>query len=513
MQKIKKIAENVLCWLFVAMMSFVVMAVFVEPKSVNWVKSLGTYSVWMKIIIAISAILLLLARIWLFGKTKNLKIKTRMPSWLKKGVAIMIALLVCFAIAYILTPDPHKAFDPSLIYDWVQKASRGEAMGNAAYFNRYPHNLGIVMFYLSFVKLGTYAGLPNPQIIMTVVTAISVALTVLIVAYMAGKFVKRGSALRVFVLSLICPIALYAAEMYTDSISALFVALELFVMLRIKEKCEKDNRVLLFAILATIAGIGAIIKITALIPIVAACIISLVKKKQIKFNMAQLGKKVGVVALCLGCFLTIFLGYKTIEKNVLPDSKNEALPYSHWVMMGMGGDGIFSTEDLEASLKHAPETAKYNIETIKDRLDEMGVLGYVGLLARKVSVTWGDGTYELSRVVGTVPRKPQSIAVRVIGVYGDYFKYYRFITTVLQLSWLFGLLGMAILTLKKNNSRLLVAKTSLIGIFAFLLIWETNSRYLVNFLPIIIILQEYSLYVIWKKLKEKRKATRKRSST
>lgn len=505
MRKIKKVAESVLNWLFVVMMAFIVVSVFVEPISINWVKSLGTYSVWLKIIIAALAVLLLLARIWLFGKTKDIKLKIKIPSWVKNGIVVTIALLACFGIAYVLTPDPHNGFDSSLIYDWVQKASKGEAMGNEAYFNRYPHNLGIVMFYLSFVRLGVFAGLSNPQIIMTVITAISVALTVLITAYMASKFVKSGSALRVFVLSLVCPIALYAAEMYTDSISALFIALELFLMLRIKEKHEKDNRGLLFVILAMVTGIGAIIKITALIPIVAAGIVALIKKKQTKLDITQLGKKAGIAALCLGCFFAIFLGYKTIGENVLPGSKNAALPYSHWVMMGMGGDGIFSSEDLDASLEHAPETSKYNIETIKNRLGEMGLFGYINLLARKVSVTWGDGTYELSRVVGTVPRNPQSLVVRVVGVYGDYFKYYRFITTVLQLSWIISLLMMAIITRKKKDSKLLVAKISLIGIFVFLLIWETNSRYLVNFLPIIMILQEYSLYVIWKSLKEKRK--------
>ena len=173
--------------------------------------------------------------------------------------------------------------------------------------------------------------------------------------------------------------------------------------------------------------------------------------------------------------------------------------------MGMGGDGIFSSEDLEASLSHAPNTTEFNIETIKERLGDMGAFGYIELLARKISVTWGDGTYEISRVVGTQPRKPESLAVQIIGVNGRYFKYYRLATTILQVSWLIAIVAMSILSIKRNNSKMLALEISLLGIFIFLLIWETNSRYLVNFLPVLIILQEYSISLLWKRFAYKKK--------
>ena len=497
MTKIKEVLKKACSILFVLMMAFIIVSVFVTPKSINWVKSFGGYDVWVKILIFALAIALTAFRVWLYGKTKKARIKISSRAVVMIGGAITI--LLCLGVVYCLMPEPYNVFDSSQVYDYVRKASVGMPMDNEAYFNRYPHNLGIVLFYLSFVRLGVLMGIGNSQILMPLITAFAVACTIVIVAYLAGKQIKRSSGIRVWFVALATPMLLYAAELYTDSISGLFIALELLVMSKIRECEHKKEKTLLLVILASVSGIGAIIKITSLIPVVAMGIVGLVSKRRAESGKKRILWGCSVAAACLAIFLGIFIGYKNIEKEILPGSKDEGLPYSHWVMMGMGGDGIFSSGDLDASLDHAPNTAEYNAETIKSRLNDMGVFGYVGLLARKVSVTWGDGTYEISRVVGGQPRKPESLVVQTVGVYGKYFKYYRFATTVLQISWLVVFLAMAVLTIKKDKNKVLVLKLSLLGIFFFLLLWETNSRYLVNFLPVIILLQEYSIGVLWKK--------------
>ena len=491
--------------LFVGVMAFIVIAVFVPPKSINWVKALGSYGVLAKVLIALAAVILTILRVALYKKTKSIRLgkKHRRIAEIAGAAAI---LLVCCFVAYKLTPEPYNTFDSAQIYGFVQKASTGAPIENETYFNRYPHNLGIVMFYLSFVRMGVLIGFPNPQILMLAVTVLSVAMTIMITAYLASKIVGRHSRFRIWVMALIAPLALYSAEMYTDSISGFFVALELLVMFKIYESKQENrsNRLLLYVILALVAGIGAIIKITSIIPIIAMGIVCLTIKLRSKIDIRRAGRITCGALVCLACFCGIFFGYKSIERQILPGSREGSLPYSHWVMMGMNGDGIFSSEELESSLAHAPETGKYNVETIKRRFLEMGPIGYISLLLRKVSVTWGDGTYEISRVVGTQPRKPDSMAIQVVGVNGKYFKYYRLITTIYQLSWLLSFLTMAILTRKKNNSKILVLKLSLIGIFSFLLIWETNSRYLVNFLPVLLLLQEYSMMILWQKARSYR---------
>lgn len=499
--KVKRTIRRIFNSLFVIMMSFIVVAIFVPPKSINWVKAFGSYDVWLKILTVILAVMLVAFRVWLYGKTTALK--TKLSSRKLLIIGGVLALILCFVATYLFMPEPYNTFDSAEIYGFVRKASVGAVIDNEVYFNRHPHNLGIVIFYLSFVRLGVLLGMKNAQILMPIVTSLAVAITILISAYIAGKAIKRSSGVRVWIVMLITPALLYSAEMYTDSISAFFIALELFVMLKIRECRRKKEKALLCVILAAFAGVGAVIKITSLIPVIAFGIVALLKKGRSSINKKQLLRACGVGAICLVCFAGILLGYKNIQKNILPGTKESALPYTHWVMMGMGGDGIFNSEDLEASLSHMPNTTEYNIDAMKNRLGEMGPLGYIWLLARKVSVTWGDGTYEISRVVGTQPRRPDSRLIQVIGVYGRYFKYYRFVTTVFQLSWLIVFLVMAFLTRKKNNNKVLVLKLALIGIFTFLLIWETNSRYLVNFLPLLIILQEYSIGVLWKKISTK----------
>lgn len=503
MANTRRVIQKVFKTLFAVMMSCVVFAIFVPPKSINWVKAFGSYNALVKILIAMLAIVLVAFRVWLYGKTKNIKIKiSPRKLWIIGGI---VTLLACLFAMYVLMPEPYNTFDSAQVYDYVRRASNGAPMENEFYFNRYPHNLGIVLFYLSFVRLGALVGLSNPQILMPIVTAIAVAITIVITAYLAEKFCKRTSGVRVWIIMLVTPILLYAAEMYTDSISGLFIALELFVALKISECKNGKEKALLAVIFSVISGIGAFIKVTSLIPVIAISISMLIKKRRAGINRKYLLRTCGVGAICVLCFAGVYGGYKKIEGEILPGAQNGALPYSHWVMMGMGGDGIFSSEDLEASLSHAPNTTEFNIETIKERLGDMGAFGYIELLARKISVTWGDGTYEISRVVGTQPRKPESLAVQIIGVNGRYFKYYRLATTILQVSWLIAIAAMSILSIKRNNSKMLALEISLLGIFIFLLIWETNSRYLVNFLPVLIILQEYSISLLWKRFAYKKK--------
>ena len=76
------------------------------------------------------------------------------------------------------------------------------------------------------------------------------------------------------------------------------------------------------------------------------------------------------------------------------------MPYTHWLMMGLTGDGGFNLDDVKytQSFPNIDEKKAANIEVIKQRLSDYGFIGTIKHMTNKsVHNTWGDGTYFIFR--------------------------------------------------------------------------------------------------------------------
>ena len=103
--------------------------------------------------------------------------------------------------------------------------------------------------------------------------------------------------------------------------------------------------------------------------------------------------------------------------------------------------------------------------------------------------TWGDGVYFAPEKLQRDPLKESWLHDWVL-YYGKNYSYtYRYCNAVQLL-----LLGGILLSLLRNfmekgrTRKIQAMQLSVFGIFLFLLIWETRSRYLVNFVPVFILL-------------------------
>ena len=101
---------------------------------------------------------------------------------------------------------------------------------------------------------------------------------------------------------------------------------------------------------------------------------------------------------------------------------------------------------------------------------------------------------------------------------GEYNKIYIYFAHGLQLLMLIIFCYGAIAT-RKNQDHFMILKLVVMGLFAFFLVWETTSRYLLNYLPMFAILMVYlidQIVIDWpkngimKKLKVKKKIPEKR---
>ena len=156
--------------------------------------------------------------------------------------------------------------------------------------------------------------------------------------------------------------------------------------------------------------------------------------------------------------------------------------------MGLAGNGGYNNEDYVLTFS-APdgETRKALIrDEIAARLKEMGPAGLVRHALDKIGYTWREGTYYLPHKLAMGPTQPHSFWAEIFFEGRAHFSLFLRYANGLMLCMLLYLLAGALQ--KQSRDVLFAARLSVCGLFFFLLIWEARSRYLVNYVPVLLLL-------------------------
>lgn len=471
--------------LFFAMVSIILLSIFTPTKTGH---SFGDSPIMTKILTILLAALGLPLTILIFRKIKDMRLNKKMRQLLCVFSVLICGILV-FLFSYYLTPQAINGFDSSNIYDLVNKTVNHLPIGNVTYFNVYPHNLAIALFYLVPAKIANMLGETNVFLTMVLVTDIAVISSAILLMASLSILFKKDENVFLFGLFgvILLPVLAYSAELYTDSISLFFVSLSLYLYLLTK---QTKHKYLVWVLFSIASCLSVLIKVTTAILLIAIFLSGCLGFTN---NNRKKKKRKMVFLLLFVIILGVFYGgYGLVKARILPDAKNMAIPKTHWVMMGLQGDGGYLDDDFNSTIANGPDRVGYNIRIIKERLADMGPFGYMGLLVRKISATWGDGSYNLSAVVSGKPRNINSVMMKFFYCEGDYFRIYRFFVNLMQVSLVLALFAWGVLTIRQSKQIIIILKLSIIGIFLFLLVWETISRYLVSFLPVLIISARYS---------------------
>ena len=131
---------------------------------------------------------------------------------------------------------------------------------------------------------------------------------------------------------------------------------------------------------------------------------------------------------------------------------------------------------------------------IKRRLQEKGVPGSLSFFFYKKQVrTWGDSTFGGCDYLSRHPVYPDGFLARLVTLEGDLNWLLLLYTSLYYGILLLGMFLSAYFAWRKrgqqnNQDHLLVGRLTMTGIAVFLTIWECNARYLVVFLPLMILL-------------------------
>lgn len=180
----------------------------------------------------------------------------------------------------------------------------------------------------------------------------------------------------------------------------------------------------------------------------------------------------------MGIFLAVtWCACGQIQKKYVDfDCEDKAFPVTHYIMMGLGGEGTFKPEDLAftQSFDGKEEKIEANLEEAHRRFKKMGWAGFVKLLGRKLVITWHDGSMGFQdRWMNEI--QPSDGYLYLIGEKNDIFLAYMQIYYVMSL--LLMILGTVGSLIKKRTGMNLILRLTLLGTIIFFMFWEAQNRY------------------------------------
>ncbi len=413
------------------------------------------------------------------------------------------------------------AVNPSWDFGVIMKAagdiSSGHTIGYWKYFQEYPYNLYAAVYVGAFKTLFSgYSAAPYLLNMLSVTASITGAC---LLAY--RLYGHRASVLAAFLCLAVTPFYLNVPIVYTDTLSMPFVIWTVYVWTYIP--AGKEKPVLYCLILGALSSLGFLIKQIAAIGLVAFAVDYIFAGKDYSFktfpskkhslkklsHVAPLAASVAVFAIIFYSN-TLYLDYMGFTNRTAVYNK---FPYTHWLMMGMNksyseggtsyGYGGFSAEDLKFTrlFMYTPSMKEANIAVIRARLNRFGMTGYAKFLLKKAEWTWTDGAYFVPTKLARRPLKQTTLHKIVLvsnGKMNTLFRIYsQFVQTILLSMILTGCIS-ALLKGKGGAFRLMALMC--LGLMAFLLFWETRSRYLIFMLPVFVVMTVQGLLIAFKGL-------------
>ncbi|MFI3169170.1 MAG: glycosyltransferase family 39 protein [Faecalibacterium sp.] len=470
------------------------------------------------------AVLLLLGLVALWQGIPRLPVKT-----VKIAAAVLLVLyaILLLAAGFLLAVEP--AWDFGRVYAGaLDIAENGAVTYTLEYFLESNNNFFVTYLLAYWFKIASVFGLaPLYAGILLNCVAIWVSVAVLFWVVCKEWDLHHGLLFLVFCLGFL-PLYTYAPIFYTDTLSLPFVSIGVWLWQKIREKSNLG-----WLLLLGVNGfVGYQLKASVGILYVAMLLFSLARPTRAKCL------RLLIVALTMVLLAVGYSGLLKATKVIdLTEIDRYRLPYEHYVMMGLAGTGGYNSSDheLSTSIEDLQTRKETNVAEIKARLADYGVGGYLAFLAGKIEYTWLDGTYYAPWKLSIDPLQTNDLSA-FFRIDGQHYNVYNTLAQGGQIAMLLLMLFAALwytaqslpsfvasLLQKKKTQAAAISTAatseqatvmphklrfgvvtsgealigllalSVFGLFFFLLIWETRSRYLVNFTPVFLLLAQNGL--------------------
>ena len=323
---------------------------------------------------------------------------------------------------------------------------------------------------------------------------IDLALLLLILTVMK-KFENKYCIMAMIISLFFLPLFLYTPIFYSDTLS-LFVGIGfVYLYINFEKKYNKKNIINLILV-GTLLFVGKEIKITSLFIFIAILfdyIKGLNNIKEIKYLSIPFS-----VFLILNIFFNMFIVNN--DKFNFSENVYERYPYTNWIMMGVedierdnsgrSAYGGYNGQDFDLTRQHqiTKDEKTFNITEYIDRVKKMGFLGYLDFLTKKSVNTWTDGLYFADIALSINPKHSDSEVYQFVLKENKMTLVY--FCQGVQFAFLLILIVSSVFELKNNKDikEINYDKLAIIGLFIFFLFLENRSRYIINYIPIFILI-------------------------
>ncbi|MGN0996137.1 MAG: hypothetical protein ACI4PG_04470 [Candidatus Ventricola sp.] len=416
-----------------------------------------------------------------------------------RAVAVPVFLIGLFGaqalLGYLMAYTP--AGDNHAVYVGAQLlAGEGSLVNHpdyALYFARYENQWGFTLMLSAVWRLCSLLGIADAAPVLVLLQA-----ALYVPGMCAGLSVMRtlrgvrGELMLLAAAALCLPLLLAAAVLYTDTFSLPFVLIALDWALRALRAGTLRRQLGCAAVCGLAVLIGAQIKMTVLIVLIAAVLCWLLS--------ARPARALAMCALSAAIVLSGTAAARSTALRVLVDPQVHAqqrMPILHWVMMSVPrGDNPYGNAptDYNITWKMMDEGASREeiMRSICTRLkDRVYTLRYpnrlIAAALRKNVAFAGDGTFGMTEMLDDNPVRPNAVSEIVLEG-GAHFPAYKAVCTgafaaQLLLAWL-GCLR----DIRRRDTRAALLYVAFFGIAFFLMLWEARSRYLFSFVPVALML-------------------------
>ena len=443
------------------------------------------------IIICIGVILLSAILLCIYNIFNKKKFKSKI--FVISCMTILIIVQLIFAYFFAVKPS----WDFGAVYDSaVSSVNNQLSIFDNEYFYKYTNNIPLAIVLKVVYEFFNIINIYKFNVIGILLNIVLIDIGVFFTYLIAKEIFNEKKAM--FVLTLLClmtPIITYVPIYYTDTVSIPFLVTAIYCIIKANNVNKNKNKIFLFSLAGILLCIGTMIKITVCIFLVAYIIGLILYSKNIikqKYNLVMV-VIFGILYILQGIYIN-----GNFDREKLDEIK---FPYTHWLMIGAQGNGGYNHDDVKytETFKTEKEKVNANIDMIKTRIYDLYKSNrLIEFYTNKLVVTWGDGTYFAPEKLSRDPVNSTRLQEYVLAD-GKYKQYYLYFSQIMQITILLFILISLIRDIysKENDMYRFSLSLAMFGIMLFLMIWETRSRYIVNYIPIFILLTTYGIDCIY----------------
>lgn len=428
------------------------------------------------------------------GKRKRLMLEAAF--W----AAVFFAQAVYCFHAYFMT-----GWDAGLVLYNAYMLAAYQVVPDFTYYSNYPNNIFITEIFAAVIRVfRALVGDPGIDRCAYILIVIQCMLNTCAGA-LCRRVAKRmtgSTAFSVIVAAVyigFIGISPWMMIPYSDSMGLVF---PIAILCLYQQEKESRHPAVIWCAIAALSVCGFLLKPQILIVTIAILMLEtarLLAEKKLRKWLCRVGGVTLLILLGLGPVKQAFF-----DRSIIEVDPELSVGLGHYIMMGVNEEtaGVYSQDDFlrSVSIKNREERTRMQMETAKQRIEEMGVWRMLVHLRLKTLVNYADGTFAwgiigdfVTEVLEDKDDVLSPLLKDIVYMDGSHFKAFA---TYLQCIWL-GLLAGSLLCVvaskalaqrAEQRNILMVLLLSVIGLTLFEWIFEARARYLYTYAPFYVLL-------------------------